>query len=277
MKKCEKCGAELADGAVFCHECGARVIESGSPAASDDKTVETTMPPLAKTFSDARYSGGRTGEEAKIIFEKLASKWDEIFARDEFLGGNVEFGIKELQDVLVKKLSSGQPTINDAFSWFGQGLKAVDSFASIFETSVKTLASGGSLENEMERVKEAGAIKSYSCLNPDKKTELAYIAFGESISLEYSAENGKKLELSADAGKICVSLSAPGKDTISATAEGNLEAALVTIKAFVGKLEAEQERCEQAEAEAQQILAQEKHDARIAATKTALDDALGDL
>ena len=179
--------------------------------------------------------------------------------------------------MLVKKLSSGQPTLNDAFALFGQGLKAVGSFASILESSAKTLASGGSLEKEMERAKEAGAIKSYSCLNPDKKTELAYIAFGTGVSLEYSAESGKKLELSADKEKIRLSLAAPGKDTISATAEGNMETALVTIKAFVGKLEAERERCEQAQAEAQQILAQEKHDARIAATKTALDDALGDL
>ena len=277
MKKCNECGAELAEGAVFCHECGARVRENERTAESGNNTAKTTMPPLAKSFSDARYSGGRTGEEAKIIFERLLAKWDEIFARDEFFGGNVEFGIKELPDYLVKKLSSGQTTLSDAFALFERGAKVGSFLASILESSARTLASGGSLEKEKERVKEAGTIKSYSCLNPDKETELAYIAFGASISLEYSAENGKKLELSANKEKIRLSLVSPGKDTISATAEGNLETALVTIKAFVGKLEAERERYEQAQAEKNQALAQAYRESRIAATKTALDDALGDL
>ena len=258
MKKCNECGAELTESAVFCHECGARVRENERTAESGNTTAKTTMPPLAKMFSDAEYSGGKTSSESKVIFEKLSAKWDEIFARDEFLGENVEFRGKKLTD-------------------FGQGntLNVPEQIRRIFADSAINIS--GSDASHLSKIVSVSPIASFFgavdenkniayCNNRDKMTALAYIFTKETVFLVYSTESGKKLELSADEEKICVSLSAPEKDTISATAEGNMETALVKVKAFVEKIDARKERYEQDEQEAE-----------LAQTSAALDDALGDL
>lgn len=151
MRKCEKCGAELAEDAVFCHECGARAARTavcakcgkelragakfcdgcGTPVqAEDDEIQEAIKGGEIKVSVDGKEltheevmdvyeKGGRFDVEADSLetkIDKIISSLpaeDQKFIREYKVFPTVEIK-KEITDKIINNITRGKP-IESAF------------------------------------------------------------------------------------------------------------------------------------------------------------------
>ena len=78
MAICANCGAALAEGAVFCDQCGSKVISSGSESNA-----------AASSGSDTREEGIRLADYLALKYDTLEKLKNEI--------NDIEFNIKKIQ------------------------------------------------------------------------------------------------------------------------------------------------------------------------------------